>query len=183
MIAILQFYLELALPAFFVCANNPRALSCSSTASASDSQAPMPQVAATRPLAASILSSLGARNVARRTFASSQSFRSSLITSKVRPTTTSQITRHTFRQAPRRGYQDNINPATKAAVKKGGFRTLRWLWRITYLSAIGGLAYVGYGIYEVRNPEDQQDPDPSKKTLVVLGKSECYTLTQLNTDN
>lgn len=46
---------------------------------------------------------------------------------------------------------------------------LRWTWRLTYLSAIAGLGYVGYGIYEMRTPEDQPQPDASKKTLVVLG--------------
>lgn len=53
---------------------------------------------------------------------------------------------------------------------KKRFRVLRWTWRLTYLSAIAGLGYVGYGIYEMRNPADQPPPDPSKKTLVVLGK-------------
>jgi len=63
--------------------------------------------------------------------------------------------------------------STEAPVvkKSGGFRTfLRWTWRLTYLSALGGAAYVCYGIWESRHPPDQPDPDPSKKTLVVLGK-------------
>ena len=29
--------------------------------------------------------------------------------------------------------------------------------------------YVGYGVYQNRNPVDQIEPDPKKKTLVVLG--------------
>lgn len=71
-----------------------------------------------------------------------------------------------LRQSIRRASSDTIPPK----VKKGGFRILRWTWRLTYLSAIAGLGYVGYGIYEMRNPLDQPDPHPSKKTLVVLGE-------------
>lgn len=62
------------------------------------------------------------------------------------------------------------NPAVKP---KRRFRFLRWTWRITYLSALAGAGYVGYGIWEMRNPEDQPAPDPSKKTLVVLGEFLC----------
>jgi NADH:ubiquinone reductase (non-electrogenic) len=46
---------------------------------------------------------------------------------------------------------------------------LRWTWRLTYLSALAGVGYIGYGVYQDRYPEDQVDPDPSKKTLVILG--------------
>lgn len=60
--------------------------------------------------------------------------------------------------------------------KRGTFRAvLRWSWRLTYISAIAGLAYVGYGIYIMRFPEDQEDPDPSKKTLVILGENPATT--------
>lgn len=45
-----------------------------------------------------------------------------------------------------------------------------------YLSAIAGVAYIGYGIYEDRHPEPQTEPDPTKKTLVILG--ECMALHQ-----
>ncbi|KAF2028847.1 FAD/NAD(P)-binding domain-containing protein [Setomelanomma holmii] len=65
------------------------------------------------------------------------------------------------------------------------FRLLRWTWRLTYLSALGGLGYIGYGIYEMRNPEDQPDPDASKKTLVVLGTGwgAVSLLKKLDTEN
>jgi len=88
-----------------------------------------------------------------------------------RPVVPSQITRQSFRQARFRTYADQtISPQTKAAVKKGGFRTLRILWRLTQLSFIGGLGYTGYIIYTNKSPPEQFEPDPSKKTLVILGK-------------
>lgn len=71
----------------------------------------------------------------------------------------------------RRGYAD-LKP-TVEGTKRKGWRVLRWTWRITYLSLIGGLAYGSYGIYVNRHPIDQQAPDPNKKTLVVLGKRAC----------
>ena len=37
------------------------------------------------------------------------------------------------------------------------------------MSAIAGVVYIGHGIYVMRNPEDQPEPDPNKKTLVILG--------------
>ncbi len=49
------------------------------------------------------------------------------------------------------------------------FPVLRWIWRLTYLSALGGLAFVGYQVYTLRYPIDQFEPDPNKKTLVILG--------------
>lgn len=61
-------------------------------------------------------------------------------------------------------------PPPPSPKPKRRFRVLRWAWRLTYLSAFFGLAYVGYGIYVTRNPNDQIEPDPSKKTLVILGK-------------
>ena len=91
--------------------------------------------------------------------------RPSLIASRARWTPRpiqSQIAlRTTFRQ------QSTATPGKP--VKKRGFRFLRWTWRLTWVSAVAGLGYVGYGIYETRNPTDQPPPDPSKKTLVVLG--------------
>ena len=68
----------------------------------------------------------------------------------------------------RRGYAE-VSPETQRVVKRRSWRFLKWTWRITYLSALGGLAYVGFQIYENRTPADQAEPDPSKKTLVVLG--------------
>lgn len=62
-----------------------------------------------------------------------------------------------------------MSPETQVKIKKRGWGFLRWTWRLTYFSAIAGLVYVGYGVYLSKNPIDQEDPDPTKKTLVVLG--------------
>ncbi len=72
---------------------------------------------------------------------------------------------------PRRAYSDGATPASKALPKKRRFRTLRWIWRLTYLSAIGGAVYIGYSIYQDRHPEPQAEADPNKKTLVILGRT------------
>jgi NADH:ubiquinone reductase (non-electrogenic) len=51
------------------------------------------------------------------------------------------------------------------------------------LSLLGGVAYVGYGIYQERHPDPQTDPDPSKKTLVILGEFwELTVKTKKNSD-
>jgi NADH:ubiquinone reductase (non-electrogenic) len=47
---------------------------------------------------------------------------------------------------------------------------LRWLWRLSYLSLLGGVGYIGYTIYLDRHPEPQIEADPTKKTLVILGR-------------
>ncbi len=66
-----------------------------------------------------------------------------------------------------RGYAD----APSIKVPKKRFRWFKFLWRVTYLSAIGGTAYLAYGVYELRHPEDQFETDPSKKNLVILGNN------------
>src|SRR5277367_801103 len=72
----------------------------------------------------------------------------------------------------RRAYADaptaKLSPTPKP---KKRFRFFRFLWRATYLSALGGLVYLTYTIYDAKHPADQIDPDPSKKTLVILGRS------------
>jgi NADH:ubiquinone reductase (non-electrogenic) len=72
----------------------------------------------------------------------------------------------------KRGYADQapVVPAKELPKKKKRAGVLRWAWRLTYVSAIGMLGWSVYGIYQNRHPMDQQEPDPSKKTLVVLGK-------------
>ncbi|KAI9827740.1 MAG: NADH:ubiquinone oxidoreductase [Thelocarpon impressellum] len=64
----------------------------------------------------------------------------------------------------RRSYADVTAPKPRRR-----FRSLRWLWRLTYLSAIGGVGWLGYSTYLLRHPAEQVDPAPDKKTLVILG--------------
>lgn len=52
---------------------------------------------------------------------------------------------------------------------KRRFKVFKTLWRITYISVLGGLGYLAYTIYDLQTPSQQMDPDPSKKTLVILG--------------
>lgn len=67
------------------------------------------------------------------------------------------------RLAFRRSYADGApRPGTTRLV-------FRWLWRFTYISALGGLGFVGYQIYTLRYPIEQAEPDPGKKSLVILG--------------
>jgi NADH:ubiquinone reductase (non-electrogenic) len=47
---------------------------------------------------------------------------------------------------------------------------LRWIWRATYLSLLGGIGYLAYSVYELRTPDEQFEPDPSKQNLVILGE-------------
>lgn len=86
---------------------------------------------------------------------------------------------------PRAAFRRSIADTTKPAPKKRSWSLLRWSWRLTYLSALGGLGWIGYGIYVNRNPMDQDEPDPSKKTLVVLGTGwgSVSLLKKLDTEN
>lgn len=126
----------------------------------------MASKAAVRPLAS--LSAAFA-SAPRRHYATKLSQHSGSSSSRVssqRPQIQSQIAART---SFRRGYADQAPVKPK---KRAGF--FRWAWRFTYLGAIAGLVWVGYGIYVERNPRDQDAPDPKKKTLVVLGISSRY---------
>ncbi|KAL2201171.1 hypothetical protein P885DRAFT_26003 [Corynascus similis CBS 632.67] len=83
----------------------------------------------------------------------------------------------------RRGVSSEAAPVPPP--KKSRFRKLRWAWRLGYLSAIAGIVYIGYGVYQDRHPEDQVEPDPSKKTLVILGTGwgSVSLLKRLDTEN
>lgn len=71
-----------------------------------------------------------------------------------------------LRQSFRR-HQSSETPKPKP---RGVIRSmLVWSWRGLYLSALGGLVYLGYGIWIMRHPIEQMEPDPNKKTLVILG--------------
>lgn len=132
----------------------------------------MAGAASLRPLVASGLSRQ-LLQPARRMLTTTSRPSSALISARQR-TTTSVLSRPPLRQSLRRGYADQANPVDPAvakAPKKSGFRVFRWLWRLTYLSTLGGLVYIGYGVWADKWPEDQVPPDPNKKTLVILGRS------------
>ena len=86
--------------------------------------------------------------------------------------TTDVLARPLLNQTFRRTFADQAPSVTLSPTPKPRkrFRIFRWLWRITYLSVLGTLAYLSYMIWYIRNPNQQFEPDPSKKTLVVLGK-------------
>lgn len=113
-------------------------------------------------------SSLTLAAMSRRTFATaSQTLRSN----PLRPNSLQSISR-----AARRGYADAAAPAPAPAPKpQKRFRVLRWAWRLTWLSALGLTGALAYSIYELRHPEEQYEPDPNKKTLVILGTLQTRT--------
>ncbi|CAK7225857.1 NADH:ubiquinone oxidoreductase [Sporothrix bragantina] len=85
-----------------------------------------------------------------------------------------------------RQYASEAPGADQAAPKSGRLRTaFRWIWRLTYISALGVFVYIGYEIYQDRNPEPQVPRDPSKKTLVILGTGwgSVSLLKKLDTEN
>ena len=113
-----------------------------------------------RPLApAGVLAQL--QQAGRRSYATT---RPSLIANRAQWTPRPVSHQIALRQSIRRQSTETPKPAPKKR-----FRLLRWTWRLTYISAIAGAAYASYGIWEMRNPSDQPPPDPTKKTLVVLG--------------
>lgn len=77
-------------------------------------------------------------------------------------------------------------PATPVAPKpKSRFRKLRFLWRVTYLTTLGLVAYTFYTVYESGQGGVQTKPDPNKKTLVILGTGwgSVSLLKKLDTEN
>lgn len=72
----------------------------------------------------------------------------------------------TGRIAFRRAYADEAPKPKPGKLRKA----LRWTWRLAYLSIGGLVGYTFYVIYDDRHPEPQHEPDPSKKTLVILGE-------------
>ncbi|KAG6224830.1 hypothetical protein E4U34_008356 [Claviceps purpurea] len=85
------------------------------------------------------------------------------------------------RIAFRRAHTDEAPKPTPGKLRK----TLRWAWRFTYLSAAGLVGYTFITIYQDRHPEPQSEPDPSKKTLVILGTGwgSVALLKKLDTEN
>ncbi|KAK9235071.1 hypothetical protein V1525DRAFT_411088 [Lipomyces kononenkoae] len=94
--------------------------------------------------------------------------------------------------APSRSYATETEPVaptsstTPPPPKKGRLALAgKYLWRLTYGSALIGLGYLAYGIYEDRHPVDQRPSDPSKKTLVILGSGwgSVSLLKKIDTEN
>ena len=89
---------------------------------------------------------------------------------------TSLVPKSTIIQQPfRRCYADapavRLSPTPKP---KKRFRFLRWTWRLIYVSALAYAGYIFYVVYDMKHPGEQFAPDPSKKTLVILGRSPKY---------
>ncbi|KAL2760892.1 hypothetical protein ACRALDRAFT_1026089 [Sodiomyces alcalophilus JCM 7366] len=85
-----------------------------------------------------------------------------------------------------RQFQRAYADAAAQKRKPGKIRTtFKWLWRLTYLSALGAMGAVVYAVYQDRNPQPQVQPDPTKKTLVVLGTGwgSVSLLKKLDTEN
>jgi NADH:ubiquinone reductase (non-electrogenic) len=128
------------------------------------------------------------RPVASRPFSTrpAQKLTSSPITRARIATSSSPILRRTFTQSAFRSSPEVILSPAPQPPKRGKFRKfLSFTYRFTQLSLIGGFGYVAYGIWASRNPADQFDPDPSKKTLVVLGTGwgSVALLKKLDTEN
>ncbi|KAH7037903.1 uncharacterized protein B0I36DRAFT_372175 [Microdochium trichocladiopsis] len=98
--------------------------------------------------------------------------------------TSRQISHQLARSYATEGPSATLAPKPKK--KPGKIRTtFKWLRRLTYLSVlvvIGGIVYDGY---IDRHPDEQFEPDPKKKTLVVLGTGwgSVALLKKLDTSN
>jgi NADH:ubiquinone reductase (non-electrogenic) len=113
----------------------------------------------------------------------SKTARTSPLISRPAPTVFAKTTPTSLLQLQfRRAYADAVTPVVP---KKRRFRFFTWLWRATYLSAIGSTGWLFYHVYELRNPAEQEAPDPKKKTLVILGSGwgAVSLLKKLDTEN
>ncbi|CAK4032097.1 External alternative NADH-ubiquinone oxidoreductase, mitochondrial [Lecanosticta acicola] len=142
----------------------------------------MASKAVARPLAA-VSTSLGLKHAGQRGFASARTAPKSPFQQPLRASNQTPLSHQQLRAGFRRGVADKL-PDQKQ-VKRGARGFFRWAWRLTYLSVLGGLGYAAYGIYVNRNPAEQQEPDPTKKTLVVLGTGwgSVSLLKSLDTEN
>ncbi|KAL4888708.1 hypothetical protein BDV59DRAFT_196208 [Aspergillus ambiguus] len=120
------------------------------------------------------LSSLSRRSLSTRV--SSQLLHSS------RPLRSTGFSHQSFQRVARRSYADAAAPSPKP---KKRFRFLRWTWRLTWLSGLGMVGALAYSIYDQRHPLEQFEPDPNKKTLVILGTGwgSVSLLKKIDTEN
>ncbi|GAM33359.1 NADH dehydrogenase [Talaromyces pinophilus] len=104
---------------------------------------------------------------------------------KTRPSPSQLLSKQQPSTFARRAYATEAPAPAPAAPKKKRFRFLRWTYRLTVLGLLGGTGYLGYRIYLLRHPEEQVEPDPSKKTLVILGSGwgSVSLLKKLDTEN
>ncbi|KAK2813393.1 External alternative NADH-ubiquinone oxidoreductase mitochondrial [Emmonsiellopsis sp. PD_5] len=100
------------------------------------------------------------------------------------PLRQSPLSQQSLQKSFRRAYADAPAP-TPAPKPKRRFRFFRWMFRLTLLSIVGGAGALGYSIYSLRHPEEQYEPDPTKKTLVILGTGwgSVSFLKRLDTEN
>ncbi len=114
------------------------------------------------------VSSAGINGAARR------SFMTSTFARVARPSSQNLLPKSKLRGSFRRGYAEQKVGAPVAelapAKKPRRFRALRWIWRATYLSLLGGVGYMAYTVYDLRHPVEQIEPDPNKQNLVILGE-------------
>ncbi|PKY08761.1 alternative NADH-dehydrogenase [Aspergillus campestris IBT 28561] len=101
-----------------------------------------------------------------------------------RPLRSSGLSQQSVQRVARRTYADAA-PTAPAPKPKQRFRFLRWAWRLTWLTGLGMTGALVYSIYEQRHPIEQSEPDPSKKTLVILGTGwgSVSLLKKLDTEN
>ncbi|CAZ85845.1 unnamed protein product [Tuber melanosporum] len=98
-----------------------------------------------------------------------------------------QIIRQGFKPEPtqsfRRGFASDATIPRPKPRKR--FRTLRIAWRLTLGLTFLGTGWLAYSIYETRFPREQIEPDPAKKTLVILGSGwgSVALLKKLDTEN
>jgi NADH:ubiquinone reductase (non-electrogenic) len=77
--------------------------------------------------------------------------------------------RHSIHRTARRSYAATAPAPVPAPAPKKRFRFLRWTYRLTLLTGLGLAGTICYNIYTLTHPVEQIEPDPDKKTLVILG--------------
>ncbi|EAU39040.1 hypothetical protein ATEG_00394 [Aspergillus terreus NIH2624] len=124
------------------------------------------------------LSSLSRRSLSTRL--------QSQVVRSARPLRANAFSQQSFQRIARRSYADAAAPTPTPTPKpKKRFRFLRWTWRLTWLSGVGMVGALAYSIYDQRHPLEQFEPDPNKKTLVILGTGwgSVSLLKKLDTEN
>lgn len=119
-------------------------------------------------------------SLSRRSLSYSARFHSQGLRAASSPLTSSPLKQRVQRSF-RRSYADSApEPEPKTR-----FRFLRWAYRLTLVSGLGLTGYLAYSIYVLNHPAEQLEPDPNKKTLVILGTGwgAVSLLKKLDTEN